>query len=537
MKDANYRTEENPDSVAKVDNNHTYTYDANGNLVYVNTGRIKQDGTLDSTAAERKLRWDEENRLTASDDNGFVTNYWYDADGERTVKTSGEGEQLYVNSEFAGGRTNTAKFSLYVSPYLVANQGGRYTKHIYIGSQRIVSKIGDFASYGSDPRRIQYAGSETDGLSVNYKQKYSAQQQVIKDNYAIFEVPYNGTDNNDYVDGQGFCCDDGSPEAAQARALALENNFQDPDAYEKLQFYYHPDHLGSSSYITNLDGEVVQHIEYVPFGEVFIEERNSIWNTPYLFNAKEFDEETGLYYYGARYYDPRLSLWISTDAKQEENLNVSTYIYTFNNPIKYQDPDGNLPIETIWDATNLSLGINSFIGNIKKGSLGAALVDGVGIIADAAATALPYIPGGASSAIKAYRAGKTASKTTLKAGSKAPSKIMDAASKEFPSRRAAFRQAKRDAGIPTSKNFSTHVKGDAAKSGDSGRRGIEYTFDTEGAYGSQFNRYIQDHFEGHVYKDGSFDNTPHFNIHQKPGTPRLKNETKHYPYTTKKQRK
>ena len=351
VKDANYRTEENPDSVAKIDNNHTYTYDANGNLVYVNTGRIKQDGTLDSTAAERKLRWDEENRLTASDDNGFVTNYWYDADGERTVKTSGEGEQLYVNSEFAGGRTNTAKFSLYVSPYLVANQGGRYTKHIYIGSQRIVSKIGDFASYGSDPRRIQYAGSETDGLSVNYKQKYSAQQQVIKDNYAIFEVPYNGTDNNDYVDGQGFCCDDGSPEAAQARALALENNFQDPDAYEKLQFYYHPDHLGSSSYITNLDGEVVQHIEYVPFGEVFIEERNSIWNTPYLFNAKEFDEETGLYYYGARYYDPRLSLWISTDALKEKTPNVSPYIYTDNNPIIYIDPDGNFRWKALAEAS------------------------------------------------------------------------------------------------------------------------------------------------------------------------------------------
>ena len=351
VKDANYRTEENPDSVAKIDNNHTYTYDANGNLVYVNTGRIKQDGTLDSTAAERKLRWDEENRLTASDDNGFVTNYWYDADGERTVKTSGEGEQLYVNSEFAGGRTNTAKFSLYVSPYLVANQGGRYTKHIYIGSQRIVSKIGDFASYGSDPRRIQYAGSETDGLSVNYKQKYSAQQQVIKDNYTIFEVPYNGTDNNDYVDGQGFCCDDGSPEAAQVRALALENNFQDPDAYEKLQFYYHPDHLGSSSYITNLDGEVVQHIEYVPFGEVFIEERNSIWNTPYLFNAKEFDEETGLYYYGARYYDPRLSLWISTDALKEKTPNVSPYIYTDNNPIIYIDPDGNFRWKALAEAS------------------------------------------------------------------------------------------------------------------------------------------------------------------------------------------
>ena len=55
------------------------------------------------------------NRLTASDDNGFVTSYWYDAGGERTVKTSGENAAMFVNSEFAGGMTNTAKFSLYVS--------------------------------------------------------------------------------------------------------------------------------------------------------------------------------------------------------------------------------------------------------------------------------------------------------------------------------------------------------------------------------------------------------------------------------------
>ena len=106
-----------------MNNNHAYEYDANGNLVYVNTSRTKKDGVTDEKTAERKLKWDEENRLLASDDNGFVTNYWYDADGERTVKTSGESDQVYVNSEFAGGRTNTAKFSLYVSPYLVANQG------------------------------------------------------------------------------------------------------------------------------------------------------------------------------------------------------------------------------------------------------------------------------------------------------------------------------------------------------------------------------------------------------------------------------
>ena len=353
VKDVNYRTEETPSESENVNNNHAYEYDANGNLVYVNTSRTKKNGVADEKTTERKLKWDEENRLLASDDNGFVTNYWYDADGERTVKTSGESDQVYVNSEFAGGRTNTAKFSLYVSPYLVANQGGRYTKHIYIGSQRVVSKIGDFDSYGSDPRRIQYAGSETDGLSVDYKQKYVQQLQVIKDNYATFAVPYNGEDNNDYVDGKGFCCNDGSLEAAQSRVMAraMKNNFQEGDTYEKMQFYYHPDHLGSSSYITNLDGEVVQHIEYVSFGEVFVEERNNIWNTPYLFNAKEFDEETGLYYYGARYYEPKVSLWISVDKLSEEDLKVSSYCYTDNNPIKYLDPDGNKKHNWIKEST------------------------------------------------------------------------------------------------------------------------------------------------------------------------------------------
>lgn len=76
------------------------------------------------------------------------------------------------------------------------------------------------------------------------------------------------------------------------------NNGQNSDDYEKMQFYYYPDHLGSSSYITNLDGEVSQHIEYVPYGEVFIDELeltrksatagkancNKTWNTPYRFN-------------------------------------------------------------------------------------------------------------------------------------------------------------------------------------------------------------------------------------------------------------
>lgn len=369
VKDVNYRTEEMPEG-QQIENGHVYTYDKNGNLVYVNTNRVMTDGHRDNSVGERKLIWDEENRLLAVDDNGFVSNYWYDADGERTVKTSGESDQVYVNGVFSGGSTNTAKFSLYVSPYLVANQGGRYTKHIYAGSQRIVSKVGDFASYGSDPRRIEYAGANTDGLSVDYKSKYAAQQQVIKDNYKFFDVPYNGTDNDNYADGEGFCCNDGSMEAAQAKAMkkaqsrAVSRSFKDPDSYENLQFFYHPDHLGSSSFITNLDGDVVQYIEYVPFGEVFIEERNNVWNTPYLFNAKEFDEETGMYYYGARYYDPRLSLWMSTDPMQEKYNNISTYCYTYNSPINFVDPTG-----MDWVSSTSDEGVKTWAWNDNVSSL------------------------------------------------------------------------------------------------------------------------------------------------------------------------
>ena len=84
----------------------------------------------------------------------------------------------------------------------------------------------------------------------------------------------------------------------------------------------------------------MQHLEYVPFGEVFIEERNNTWNTSYKFNAKELDEETGLYYYGARYYDPRTGVWLSVDPLAESRIGWSPYAYCLNNPILRIDPNG-----------------------------------------------------------------------------------------------------------------------------------------------------------------------------------------------------
>src|SRR5690554_5456143 len=109
-------------------------------------------------------------------------------------------------------------------------------------------------------------------------------------------------------------------------------------------YWYHPDHLGSSSYITNLDGEINQHLEYLPFGEALVEEHLSSYNSPFKFNAKEFDAETGNYYYGARYYSQKYNLMLSVDPMYHLYPSFSPYAYVLQNPIKFTDPTGMFPV-------------------------------------------------------------------------------------------------------------------------------------------------------------------------------------------------
>lgn len=109
-------------------------------------------------------------------------------------------------------------------------------------------------------------------------------------------------------------------------------------------FYFHPDHLGSTSYITNRNGSISQHVEYIAFGEVLFEEHSSSFASPYLFNGKELDRETNLSYYGARYLDMKTSLWLSVDPMTEKYINESPYVYCSNNPIVYKDPTGEFKV-------------------------------------------------------------------------------------------------------------------------------------------------------------------------------------------------
>jgi RHS repeat-associated protein len=140
-------------------------------------------------------------------------------------------------------------------------------------------------------------------------------------------------------------------------------------AEERLkQYWYHGDHLGSAQTISGHTGDLYERIEYTPYGELWIEQvpGDSLVDIPYRFTGKEMDKETGLYYYGARYMDPRASRWISGDPalgdyvpgapindearKRNQNLpgmggvfnlvNLHVYHYAGNNPVKYVDPDG-----------------------------------------------------------------------------------------------------------------------------------------------------------------------------------------------------
>jgi len=75
-----------------------------------------------------------------------------------------------------------------------------------------------------------------------------------------------------------------------------------------------------------------------------MEQMDGSYNNPYKFNAKELDEDTGLYYYGARYYNPRLSIWYGVDPLAEKMPSWSPYSYSFNNPVNFVDPDGRMPV-------------------------------------------------------------------------------------------------------------------------------------------------------------------------------------------------
>jgi RHS repeat-associated protein len=78
----------------------------------------------------------------------------------------------------------------------------------------------------------------------------------------------------------------------------------------------------------------------LPWGQELAQQKVAGYATPYRFTSKELDSETGLYYYGSRYYDPMIGQFFGVDPLASSFLGWSPYNYTLNNPINMIDPDG-----------------------------------------------------------------------------------------------------------------------------------------------------------------------------------------------------
>ncbi|PZR20391.1 MAG: hypothetical protein DI539_10955 [Flavobacterium psychrophilum] len=305
-----------------------YKYDKNGNVVDItNTGN----------GSQKNLYWDESNRLRVYNDQNSMQHYIYDATGERVLKASAQPEQLYNNGVPVDGDLSFDSYTTYPSAYIVVNPDGRFSKHYYAGSQRIVSRVAENDASifeGSPAPRPAATGDTAGGKKSKALSEDELRKLQISDLTKILEKAKKGT-----------------PVFKKFKpADEQENDTEDDTTKDRMAqrapqgalYFYHPDHLGTSTFLTDINGELYQFFINLPFGETMAEQHSltADYATPYKFNGKELDSETGLYYYGARYYDPRASIWLSTDPLMEKFPNVNPYVYCYQNPINIIDPTG-----------------------------------------------------------------------------------------------------------------------------------------------------------------------------------------------------
>ena len=363
-----YEDSNHPTAPTQIGHDH-YTYDANGNPTLV---------TNDSANTTREMYWDEDNRLMVLSDNGKTSRYTYNAAGERIMKSYGTMEGVYINGAPQGITFHeTDNFTLYPASILSVNKN-RFTKHYFIGDKRVASRIGTGMFNNVYGRNDSYvtAGQQDYAERMNqiqtqkeaYYKKVGVAPGVPTEKGAYGDpentgVGYNAvlTELGNHDVPQGWIQtphpnttpgtnpgppvswnDPSNPDDPQAGYGYIPN-----DTTTEETFFYHSDHLGSTSYITDDHANITQYDAYLPYGELLVDEHSSSEDMPYKFNGKQFDEETGLYYYGARYLNPMTSLWYGVDPLAEKFLSVSVYCYTMCNPINLIDEDGLFPKQLI----------------------------------------------------------------------------------------------------------------------------------------------------------------------------------------------
>ncbi|MBN2306802.1 LysM peptidoglycan-binding domain-containing protein [Candidatus Peregrinibacteria bacterium] len=126
--------------------------------------------------------------------------------------------------------------------------------------------------------------------------------------------------------------------------LVLGYSTSNADEGDETIYYLLSDHLGSIDVVLDETGNVVERRDYLPYGsERLADVQPNTTQTDNKFTGKEFDDETELYYYGARYYDPLIGRFTAIDpwaGKLTNPQSLNKYSYVLNNPLRYIDPTG-----------------------------------------------------------------------------------------------------------------------------------------------------------------------------------------------------
>ena len=176
------------------------------------------------------------------------------------------------------------------------------------------------------------------------------------------------------------------------------------------------DHLGSTSVTANASGGLYGRLLYKAWGE----QRWSSGTTPttYRYTGQRSESSLGLYYYGARWYDPGLARFVQADTfipNPDNPLDWDRYMYSRNQPVKYVDPTGH------WVETVLDIGFIVYDW-YQINQEGWTLVNTVALVADIACAVIPIGTGGGP-AVRAAMAGGDAVLTYTRAATQLPDVI------------------------------------------------------------------------------------------------------------------
>ena len=292
----------------------------------------------------RFLFWTVDNRMHAAVDDKHYSYYTYDYTGERRLKLTGESNRLDVNADFMTTGTLLNTPTLYPSAYLVLTSKG-YTKHYYAGADRVAASLGGggLKATGSNPGMQDRAN----WLFWESHDRVNGRMLQENDHECIWQ--------SSLPTGEYCKPIDGIPGRMKASVEFYLNDLYDnlkmlaeEQHDEKDVYFYHSDHLGSASWITDGSGIPVQHLQYLPFGEPFVDQHPAGYQERFRFTGKERDEETGYGYFGARYMDHELmTMWLSVDPMADKYPSISPYAYCAWNPVKLVDPDGR----DVWEVS------------------------------------------------------------------------------------------------------------------------------------------------------------------------------------------